>query len=36
MPIKADSADADAVKAAVAQTVDRFGRIDILMGRPAC
>jgi 3-oxoacyl-[acyl-carrier protein] reductase len=31
LPIKADSADADAVKAAVAQTIDRFGRIDILV-----
>jgi 3-oxoacyl-[acyl-carrier protein] reductase len=31
LPIKADSADADAVKAAVAQTVDRLGRIDILV-----
>lgn len=31
LPIKANSADADAVKAAVAQTVDRFGRIDILV-----
>ena len=29
--IKADSADADAVKAAVQQTVDRFGGLDILV-----
>jgi 3-oxoacyl-[acyl-carrier protein] reductase len=31
LAIQADSADADAVKAAVAQIVDRFGRVDILV-----
>ena len=31
LPIKADSADADAVKAAVAKTAAHFGRIDILV-----
>ena len=31
LAIKADSADADAVRAAVAQTVDRFERLDILV-----
>ena len=31
LAIQADSADADAVKGAVAQAVDRFGRLDILV-----
>jgi NAD(P)-dependent dehydrogenase (short-subunit alcohol dehydrogenase family) len=31
LTIQADSADADAVKAAVAQTVDRLGHLDILV-----
>jgi 3-oxoacyl-[acyl-carrier protein] reductase len=31
LAIKADSADPDAVKAAVAKTVDRFGRLDVLV-----
>jgi 3-oxoacyl-[acyl-carrier protein] reductase len=31
LAIQADSADADAVRAAVAQTVDRFERLDILV-----
>jgi 3-oxoacyl-[acyl-carrier protein] reductase len=35
LPIRADSADTDAVKAAVAKTVDRFGRIDILVNNAA-
>ena len=31
LPIRADSADANALKTAVAQTADRFGRLDILV-----
>jgi 3-oxoacyl-[acyl-carrier protein] reductase len=31
LAIKADSSDPEAIKAAVAQTVDKFGRIDILV-----
>ena len=29
LAIKADSADPDAIKAAVAETVDRFGKLDV-------
>src|SRR5258708_30437931 len=34
LAIQADSADAAAVKGAVAQAVDRFGRLDILVTMP--